>query len=154
MNQVFPIIPAPARTLWALGIFALLMAVLLGISGYIAYSCRHVQFELSATELHIRGDIYGRRIPLSSLEIDRAKKVNLAKEKSYRPKWKTNGIGLPGYASGWFKLNNGEKGLLFVTYSKKLVYLPTTEGYVLLMSVQEPEQFLEYLQKNTPDDAS
>ena len=147
MNQVFPIIPAPARTLWTLGIFAILIAFLLCISGYIAYSSRHVQFEISATELYIRGDIYGRRIPLTSLKIDRAKKVNLAQEESYRPKWRTNGIGLPGYASGWFKLNNGEKGLLFVTYSKKLVYLPTTEGYSLLMSVQEPDQFLQSLQE-------
>lgn len=147
MNQVFPIVPAPAKTLWSLGIFSTLIALLLALSLILAYSSRHLQLELSNSHLVIRGDLYGRTIPLSSLAIDRASIFSLKDRSAYQPKWRTNGIGLPGYRSGWFKLKNGEKALLFVTDDRKVVYLPTDKGYSLLMSVREPERFLDSLQE-------
>ncbi|MDJ0736388.1 MAG: PH domain-containing protein [Nostocaceae cyanobacterium] len=145
MTEVFKIIPAPAKTLWSVGIFALLMLAMFCLAIYIGYSSRHVQFQLSETELRIKGDLYGRTIPIASLVVDQAVQVELNRESPYKPRWRTNGIGLPGYSSGWFKLKNGEKGLLFVTDSPNVVYIPTTDNYSLLMSVEEPEKFLESL---------
>jgi hypothetical protein len=55
------------------------------------------------------------------------------------------GTGLPGYAAGWFKLANGEKALVYVTTQSEVVYIPTTEGYSLLLSVTEPDRFLARL---------
>ena len=145
MTEVFKIIPAPNKAFfWLIGIFALLMVLIL-LLGYVAYSSRNVQFELSNTELHIKGDIYGRRIPLTSLIVNQGKTVELNRGSAYQPTWRTNGIGLPGYRSGWFKLRNGEKALLFVTEPRNVVYLPTTDGYSLLISVQKSEQFLRSL---------
>ena len=145
MTEVFKIIPAPTKTLWAIGAFALLMVAMLCLMGYIAYSSRQVQFELSDTQLQIRGNFYGRRIPIASLVTEQAMPVELNRNSLYQPKIRTNGIGLPGYNSGWFKLKNGEKALLFVTEPQKVIYLPTTDGYSLLLSVQEPERFLQSL---------
>jgi len=149
MNQVFKIIPASAKALWPLGLFALIMAAVICLMGYIAYSSRYTQFELSSTELRIAGDIYGRSIPITSLIIDRSQKIDMNRDSVYQPTRRINGTGLPGYRSGWFKLCNGEKALLFVTQSHNVVYLPTTDGYSLLISVQEPDQFLRSL--NSPN---
>ncbi len=145
MSQVFPIVPASSKTLLSIGIFAVLMLGLLCLSLFIAYSSQQVKFEINEQQLSITGDLYGRTIPLTSLVIDEAKVIKLDKSSPYRPRWRTNGIGLPGYQSGWFKLKNGEKALLFVTESNQVVYVPTIEGYSLLMSVKQPQEFLQLL---------
>ena len=149
MTEIFKIVPAPGKTLWLIGAFALLMLGLLCLTGYIAYSSRHVQFKLSDTELNIRGDFYGRSISFESLVTDQATKVQLNRDSPYRPTWRTNGIGVPGYSSGWFKLKNGEKALMFATNYRNVVYIPTTNGYSLLLSVNEPERFLSLLHQKS-----
>ncbi|NES71007.1 MAG: hypothetical protein F6K24_40255 [Okeania sp. SIO2D1] len=149
MSKIFPIVPASDKTLWLTGgiafILVLLLVFVIGIFGYAIYSSRHVKLELSPEKLHIRGDLYGRIIPTESLVIEEAKRVTLSKGQPYAPRWRQNGIGLPGYLSGWFKLRNGEKALLFVTDSQKVVYIPTKEDYAVLFSVEEPEIFLQSL---------
>jgi hypothetical protein len=57
------------------------------------------------------------------------------------------GTALPGYRSGWFRLANGGKGLLYVTDPAKVVRVPTTEGYTVLLSVEEADQFVNHLHK-------
>ncbi|MGB7441123.1 MAG: hypothetical protein WA919_08660 [Coleofasciculaceae cyanobacterium] len=70
MTEIFKIIPSPAKTLWFIGVFALFLAVMLCLTGYIAYSSHQIQFELSDSQLHIRGNFYGRKIPITSLVTD------------------------------------------------------------------------------------
>ena len=148
MSQVFPIVPASSKTLWSIGVFAVLMLVMLCLSLVIAYSSQQVKFEINEQQLSITGDLYGRTIPLTSLVIDKAKVIKLEKSSPYQPRWRTNGIGLPGYQSGWFKLKNGEKALLFVTEYNQVVYLPTVEGYSLLISVKQPRELLNTINNN------
>jgi len=146
MNKIFPIIPASNAALWTVGIIFVIMLLLNILFGYIAYSTRHVQFILSDQSLEIKGDIYGTKLNKNALKIDQVKLINLDLDKTYQPKWRTNGVGLPGYLSGWFRLKNKEKALLFVTNTKKVVYLPTTKGYSLMMTMQKPEAFIDSLQ--------
>jgi len=91
--------------------------------------------------------IYGRSIPLTSLKLDSSRIVDLATEIDLSLKRRTNGIGLPNYAAGWFKLRNGEKALAFVTDKQKVLYLPTREGYSILISVVEPIKILDALKR-------
>ncbi len=149
MAEVFKIVPAPAKALWLLGLFSLIMVAVICLMGYVAYSSRHIQFELSNVELRIKGGLYGRSIPITSLIVHRSQKIDMNKDSAYQPTRRTNGTGLPGYRSGWFKLRNGEKALLFVTEPRDVIYLPTNDGYSLLMSVQEPDRFLRSL--NSPN---
>jgi hypothetical protein len=55
------------------------------------------------------------------------------------------GTGLPGYRSGWFRLRNGEKALLYLTDTSRAVYVPTTAGYGVLLSPQNPDEFVAAL---------
>ena len=105
-----------------------------------------VKFEVSRKGLHITRDLYGRQIPLESLRIDNAEIVNLRTSTHYRLKTRTNGTGLPGYKSGWFKLHNGEKALVFVTDMTRVLYIPTDQDYSLLLSTQNPEGMIKALQ--------
>jgi hypothetical protein len=147
----FPISPPAARSNSAITSLLLVPCVLLPLAiaallGYIAYSTRHVTFELSKQGLRIRGDLFGRLIPLTSLRVKDAELVDLKKDKTHRPYLRTMGVGLPGYSSGWFRLRDQGKGLLFLTDPSRAVYLPTNDGYTLLICPADPERFLAALQ--------
>lgn len=133
--------------------FAILVPLVLvlllgaGILFYMFYAPRHVRFEVSRGKLQIRGDIYGRTIPLTELDLNRARTANLILEPELRPKYRTNGTGLPGYSAGWFRLANGSKALLFVTNREHVIVVPDTKGWLLLMSVADGTRFLSALQQ-------
>ncbi|MCC6444692.1 MAG: hypothetical protein IT210_14695 [Armatimonadetes bacterium] len=146
--KVFPIIPGSAAPVWMLGGIISLMLLLAGLFAGFLYSVRHVTFELSGQGLRVRGDLYGRRVPLEALRSLEARRVNLESEAQYRPTLRTNGLGLPGYLSGWFRLKNGDKALLFLTDRTRAVYIPTARGYSLLLSVADPDGFLEALKQS------
>ena len=52
---------------------------------------------------------------------------------------------MPGYRSGWFKLEGGERALLYLTDVQRAVYVPTTEGYGVLLSPSDPDAFVAAL---------
>ncbi|MDR3637250.1 MAG: PH domain-containing protein [Isosphaeraceae bacterium] len=104
-------------------------------------------FEVSSQGVTIQGDLYGRFLPASSLQVPLARLVDLDQEPGYRPWIKINGVGLPSYHSGWFRLRNREKALIFLTRTNVAVYVPTTSGYAVLITPERPAEFLATLQQ-------
>ena len=141
MPRTFDITPASATPLIFISAISVLLLLLLGFLVFTGYSARNAKFEVSEQGLRLRGGIYGRFIPKENLVDEEVKIINLNLQKEYKPKLRTNGIGLPGYSEGWFKLKNNEKALLFVTDYSKVVYIPTDKGYSVLLSVSNPEEF-------------
>ena len=131
----------------ALPFSIIMLAVVIAVFGLFLASSRRTRFELSSQGLSIRGTPYGRRMPVSSLKAEEIRLLDLVRDQDYRPRWRTNGLGLPDYKLGWFRLRNKTKALLFVTDWHQVVLLPTTEGFSLLMSVSEPERFIRTLQE-------
>lgn len=127
-------------------ITALLLSVVT-LLGYTAYSMHNLRLEIEADTMRIRGDLYGRTLPVEALRPDQAQVVDLRDTSELRPRCRTNGIGVPGYRAGWFRLANGERALLYVTDESMVTYLPTTEGYGLLLSVDEPHELLGALRR-------
>jgi hypothetical protein len=146
MKQVFPIVPANSGPLWMIaGLVAMILVGVTILFIYLAHSSRSARFEVSNEGLNIKGDLYGRLIPASELSLEEARVLDLNEDVEHRPKWRTNGTGLPGYQAGWFRLRNGEKSLLFVTDRSRVVYLPTRQGYSVMLSVAQPEALIESL---------
>ncbi len=144
--EVFSISPASSKPLWFIAIITALLTLVLAMLLYTGYSSQNSRVELGSDRLRLVGDFWGRTIPLELLEVSQAVIVDLDHKSEYSPKRRTFGTGLPGYASGWFRLRNGEKALVYLTRSKKVVYIPTSLNYVLLLSVEKPKRFIEALQ--------
>jgi hypothetical protein len=140
-------IPASNGPVWLFVFLSVFSLALIALFGYLTYSSRNVVFDVSSEGLQIRNDMYGRRIPLSSLDIAQAKPVDLTRDSEYQFIARTNGAGLPGYRAGWFRMRNGEKCLAFVTDLRHVLYVPTRVGYSVAMSVSEPEDLLDKLRK-------
>ena len=145
MTAVFPIVPASAKPIWFLAAICILLSIILAALVYTAYSARHSRFEVGNGQLRLAGDFWARSIPLQSLRLERAAILDLAQAPDYAPHRRTLGTGLPGYASGWFRLRNGEKALAYLTRRDSVVYIPTSLGYSLLLSADHPREFLTAL---------
>lgn len=146
--EIFTISPASAKPLWILGIVCLVLILLLVAFTFLAYSSRNSKIELMDDHIKIVGDFWGRKILLSRLHTSKAKIINLNIDTQYLPKRRTLGTGLPGYASGWFRLQNKEKALLYLTKRDKVVYIPTHDDFSLLLSLENPNEFIESIRKH------
>ncbi len=143
--DVFAISPASSRPIWFLWIICVVLVLILLALAYTAYSSRHSRVEIGHDRIRLVGDFWGREIPFAFLDVSSARTLDLNNSSQYRPKRRTLGTGLPGYASGWFRLRNGEKALLYLTSRESVVYLPTTDGYSLLLSIDDGEGFIASL---------
>lgn len=137
--QTFEIAPAGMKPA------LLLLVILIPIIGLLAVSLmgsRTARFEVTAEGLRLRGDFYGRMIPASQLRGDLATLADFSTAPELLPARRTMGTGLPGYQSGWFRLKNGDKALLYLTDRDRAVYVPTTAGYSVLLSPVDPDGLL------------
>jgi hypothetical protein len=143
--QIFTIAPAGMKPLWVLVPAALVLATVVAVLAVSVLGSRGARFDVSPEGLRIRGDLYGRFVPAGSLRTDAARRVDLRTAGDLRPRRRTLGTALPGYQSGWFRLASGEKALLYLTDQQKAVYIPTGDGYALLISPDDPDAFLAAL---------
>jgi len=118
-----------------------------GLLGAAAYGSRRASFEVTESGLRLRGDVYGRFLPRSALHLDQVRVVSLLEEPKLRPVRRTFGTGLPGYRAGWFKLAGGAKALLYVTDQTRVVVVPTTQHYMVLLSPLDPDGLVRSLQR-------
>lgn len=140
-------IPAASKSLWFFGIIGLILVGALLMLGWVAWSMQHARFTVSGEGLQLQGDLYGRLIPLKSLKLDDAAVTNFNTDTAHQPTRRTMGTGLPGYAAGWFKLRNGTKALLYVTDRTRVARIPTTEGYEVMLSVNDPAALIAALKQ-------
>ncbi len=149
MEKVFGIIPSGSGAyifIWVVSAVILLVLVgVIGLFAFFGYQSKHAAFTVSDEGLRIGPGIYGRFIPKEDIRTEEVRAVNLNIENAYKPKWRTNGAGLPGFSVGWFKLQNNEKALLFVTDRSSVVYIPTTDNYSVLLSVKDAPDFIDTL---------
>lgn len=107
---------------------------------------RH-RLTLADDALEIATTFYRRRLPMSELRLDEARVVDLDERTELRPMLKTNGAGLPGFKSGWFRLRNRNKALVAMAGGKRVAWIPTRAGYDLLLQTHSPQALLDELRK-------
>ena len=148
--STFVIAPAGSRYLWFILPIMLLLAIVPVILVMSIRGSRNASFEVRNDGLEIHGDLYGRFIPTSHLKLQDARRVDFQQDGTLRPRVRTMGTALPGYQSGWFRLRNGEKALVYLTDRTRAVYVPTSEGFSVLVSPTDADGFLAALRKLGP----
>lgn len=146
MTEIFSIAPPVGRAMWlVLVIPGVIVALVAGLLTMTVVSSRSARFEVSPEGLRLRGDLYGRLIPADQLRGLTPRRVDFTASPELRPQRRTMGTGLPGYRAGWFRLRNGEKALVYLTDSTRAVYVPTSAGYSVVLSPNDPDAFLAAL---------
>jgi hypothetical protein len=148
--QSFAIAPAGAGPQVILGIIAAVLILVAAAVGRSALASRTARFEVSPSGLVLVGDWWGRELRREDLHTDQARVVDLREERDLQPVARTFGTGLPGYGSGWFRLRNGEKALVYLTNQRRAVVVPTRLGYTILLSPRDPEGLVSALRDASP----
>ncbi len=126
---------------------ACLVALLGAIALVIDWGMRRHRIRLDAGGLEVVTSFYRRRLALAELQIDHARVIDLDERTELQPMVKTLGTSLPGFQSGWFRLRNMHKALVATVSGKRVLYLPTTRGFDLLLQPRRPQALLERLQE-------
>lgn len=119
------------------GVFALFFAWLLAQ----LHRCRLI---LEPTALRFEVPWYSRRIALDQIDRAGVRLIDDAIAAEWKLTWRINGIGLPGFLVGWFS-STGRKRVLAARTQGVEVLIPTTKGFTLLVSLEDPKAFLDAL---------
>jgi hypothetical protein len=111
--------------------------------GIVIWAVHRRSLELTGETLTIKAGFYTRSIPRASLRIESGYVASLLDRREIAPRWRTNGVRVPGFQAGWFRLVKGEKALVLLTDPRVVTYLPTGEGYSLLISTSDLLRALE-----------
>lgn len=128
------------------GTFLLCMAIHWAISR----AMRRHRITLDGDGLAIRTTFYSRKLGWGELQLQQARVVDLDEHTELKPMLKTNGASLPGLRSGWFRLRNRHKALVAMGSGPRVLHLPTTQGYDLLLQARQPQALLERLRELAP----
>lgn len=120
-----------------------MLSVTLGLSAVLVYLLTRNEVAIREGKLHIKAGFFHQRVKLT--EIIQPRITNLGLERDILPRKRRNGLRLPGYQVGWFTLNNKARAFVILTARNPVVYLPTKNGFSLLLSLKEPETFLKQL---------
>ncbi len=125
------------------------LGVLLPIIGafsylFIVFNSAKVTVNEEALVLDI--PFYGFELPLETVDIEQSRKVDIEHDSQLTITRRVNGIGLPSFQYGWFALASHSKAFVVQTDKNALVYIPTSKGYPLLLSLEHPQDFIRYLQ--------
>ena len=97
--------------------------------------------------LEIRAALYRKRVAVAELDLARARIVDLNERTELRPWLKSNGMSMPGFHAGHFRLR-GDFGKAFclLTQRRRVLWLPLRDGkQQLLLSLERPQALLDAL---------
>jgi hypothetical protein len=140
----FNLTPASSSALATLGLISIITVATGLMFVWITWSAAHSSITIADRAVRLHIPFYGRTIPLSNINLAHARVLSLEESEEIGAVSRSNGISLPGYSAGWFKLASGGKALLAVTRGRVL-FIPTTEGYSVWLSVAQPEVVLQQL---------
>ncbi|MBT76708.1 MAG: hypothetical protein CL798_00795 [Chromatiales bacterium] len=102
---------------------------------------------LDAQTLNVKAAFYQRSINRSDIIWADSHIIDLSHMPEFTPRVRVNGIGLPGYRVGRFRLANGSRAFLLMTHGP-LVYLSVRDGEDLLLSIEESSPLLEKIKRS------
>ena len=111
-------------------------------------SMRNTTLALTENELIIKSLFYGRKVPIENIFIDEIKQIDLDVNTEYAATLRLNGIFVPQFRSGWMRLKNKEKALVFITDKNNVVLIPTKE-YLILFSMSNIDEFINKITMST-----
>jgi hypothetical protein len=126
----------------------LVVAVAAGaIALFLASMLKRHRLRLDAGGLEVTTTFYRQRLALAELQPGAARVLRLDEHPELKPWLKSNGYALPGFRSGWFRLRNWRKAFVATSDGERLLWLPTTRGFDLLLQPRDPQRLLDRLRE-------
>lgn len=120
------------------------------IAFVIGRAMRRHHLAVDGDGVEVATTFYRRRVAWNALRLDEARVAHLDEHTQLKPLLKTNGTAFPGFRSGWFRLRNREKALVAMLDGPRVAWVPTTEGFGLLLQARQPQALLDHLRASAP----
>ncbi len=137
------------------GRFAKILAIAIGIlallltAGALLYSPGPPEYTLNPEGLTVRDRFYPVTLRAGEIDLASVKTVDIKTDPDWRVTTRTNGFANFHYASGWYKVANGQKVRMYRADSRILVLLPPKgEGAPVLLEVNQPDAFIRELRQS------
>lgn len=137
--------PASPSATYILMILAAVLLATAVVIAYVVWLSARGTLHLGAGGVDLQVPFYGRHIDLNELDLSAAVAVEDVRASPFTPSVRTNGVGLPGYQVGWFRLSNGDSGLVALGAGSKAIAVPVRSGFVLVVGVDAPSEALAAL---------
>jgi hypothetical protein len=99
--------------------------------------------------IDIRTTLYRRRLRWAELDLPAARVIDIDERPENKPLFKSNGVSIPGFRSGWFRSRAFARLFVATAGGSRLLWLPTTLGYTLLLEPCSPAALLERLRQRS-----
>lgn len=100
---------------------------------------------VGAERVVVDGTIYSTEVPRAAIDASGVKIIDLDRTPELELRGRQNAFGLPGLREGWYELTGGNKAFVMVTDMSRVVAIPTTAGYWILVSATDPERLVKEL---------
>jgi hypothetical protein len=124
--------PWPVLVAGALALFVSALAML-----WIRHMLGRIEVALEGDALVVDAGAARKRFPLATLRANGLRIVSLDERTELRPLIRTWGIGMPGLASGRFRLRNGEKAICILTGRERVAVMKSDDGTWILLSLAD-----------------
>ena len=111
-------------------------------AGLVLLMRRH-RMAMDAGGIEVATSFYTRRLRWEQLRLGAARVIDIDERPELKPMLKANGASMPGFHSGWFRSRNFTRLFVATAGGKRLLWLPTHEGYDLLLQPRKPAAALE-----------
>lgn len=108
---------------------------------------RRCRLETSHQGLSIYVGWYCDTIKWSQIDWSASGPLDVQQQTPKKARWRTNGIGIPGYKAGWFNLKDGRSAFLAITDTHLPQLLLVTTDHDIILSFENPNQRWQQLQK-------
>jgi len=126
---------------------SLTLLMMLVVTALICLAMRRRGVRLANGVLDIRATLYRRRVPLGDIDLAASRVVDLREKPEWRPRLRMNGMGLPGFRAGHFRLRDWSKAFVLLTDPAHVLVLRLREGGCILLSVESAAAVLETLRQ-------
>ena len=134
---IFPIVMIIFMIIMSLGVIGLMVGVI--------SASKNTSISIKDNEVIINSFMYGRKIPIENILVNEIQRINL-NDSEYNIRIRTNGISLPYLKSGWMRLRNQKKALVYITNTENVLLIPTKD-FVVLFSIEKTDEFINKLKK-------
>ncbi|MCL1077026.1 hypothetical protein D5R81_03995 [Parashewanella spongiae] len=135
-------------------LWVIIIVGILGMLTYVFIKSWHSTVNIIADDLVFNVPFYHKTLPLTDVQFSKISTIDLSTSKAIKLDYRQNGIGLPGYQLGYYRLQRPyheiSMALVSVTEPSKVIVVPTTENLLLIFSVDNPEDVVEQLNGFSP----
>lgn len=132
----------PPIPLWVRLVAAVSFLAISGLLGYFLNGGLRGTVIVGDDAIRLNVPVYGRSIPRALIDTAGVRVITFGCSPHLRPRLRTNGLSVPGYHVGRFRLRNGSRAFATLTaMDRHIVYMPLLDGTAVLLSVEDPKGF-------------